>query len=68
VNGQAVGDAELSTANPTAGLWQIDVVLKLTVGGNEFRPGWEAFGLPSSLSQGSVLTPMARGDAKWRRS
>jgi len=36
VNGQAVGDAELSTANPTAGLWQIDVVLKLTVSGNEF--------------------------------
>ena len=36
VNGQAVGDAELSTANPTGGLWQIDVVLKLTVSGNEF--------------------------------
>jgi hypothetical protein len=36
VNGQAVGDAELSTASPAAGLWQIDVVLKLTVSGNEF--------------------------------
>jgi hypothetical protein len=36
VNGQAVGDAELSTANPAAGLWQIDVVLRLTVSGNEF--------------------------------
>ncbi len=36
VNGQAVGDAELSTADPAAGLWQIDVVLKLTVSGNEF--------------------------------
>jgi hypothetical protein len=36
VNGQATGDAELSTANPAAGLWQIDVVLRLTVSGNEF--------------------------------
>jgi hypothetical protein len=36
VNGQAVGTAELSTADPVAGLWQIDVVLKLTVSGNEF--------------------------------
>ncbi len=36
VNGQAVGDAEFSTANPAAGLWQIDVVLRLTVSGNEF--------------------------------
>ena len=36
VNGQVVGDAELTTANPAAGLWQIDVVLKLTVSGNEF--------------------------------
>ena len=36
VNGQAVGDAELSTASPAAGLWQIDVVLRLTVSGNEF--------------------------------
>jgi hypothetical protein len=36
VNGQTVGDAELSTANPTGGLWQIDVVLRLTVSGNEF--------------------------------
>jgi hypothetical protein len=36
VNGQAVGDAELSTANPAAGLWQVDVVLRLTVSGNEF--------------------------------
>lgn len=36
VNGQAVGDAELTTTNPVAGLWQIDVVLRLTVSGNEF--------------------------------
>lgn len=36
VNGQAVGDAELTAANPVAGLWQIDVVLRLTVSGNEF--------------------------------
>ena len=36
VNGQPSGDAELSTASPVAGLWQIDVVLKLTVSGNEF--------------------------------
>jgi hypothetical protein len=36
VNGQAVGDAELTTANPAAGIWQIDVVLRLTVSGNEF--------------------------------
>ena len=36
VNGQATGDAELSTTSPAAGLWQIDVVLKLTVSGNEF--------------------------------
>jgi hypothetical protein len=36
VNGQAVGDAELSTANPVAGTWQIYVVLRLTVSGNEF--------------------------------
>jgi Subtilase family len=37
VNGAATGDAELSTANPAAGLWQIDVVLRLTVSGNEFN-------------------------------
>ena len=36
VNGQATGDAELSTTSPAAGLWQIDVVLRLTVSGNEF--------------------------------
>jgi hypothetical protein len=36
VNGQAVGDAELSTADPAAGTWQIDVVLKLVVSGKEF--------------------------------
>ena len=36
MNGAATGDAELSTANPAAGLWQIDVVLRLTVSGNEF--------------------------------
>jgi hypothetical protein len=36
VNGQPSGDAELTTAAPVAGLWQIDVVLKLTVSGKEF--------------------------------
>jgi Subtilase family len=36
VNGQAVGDAELSTTDPVAGQWQIYVVLDLTVSGNEF--------------------------------
>ena len=36
VNGQVTGDAELSTASPAAGIWQIDVVLRLTVSGNEF--------------------------------
>jgi hypothetical protein len=36
INGVASGDASLTTANPTAGLWQIDVVLKLTESGNEF--------------------------------
>ena len=36
VNGQPSGDAALSTADPVAGLWQIDVALKLTVSGNEF--------------------------------
>jgi hypothetical protein len=36
VNGQPSGDAELSTANPAAGRWQIDVALRLTVSGNEF--------------------------------
>lgn len=36
VNGQAVGDAELSTADPAAGQWQIYVVLDLTVSGDEF--------------------------------
>ena len=39
VNGQVTGDAEPSTASPAAGIWQIDVVLRLTVSGNEFdRP------------------------------
>jgi hypothetical protein len=36
VNGQPSGDAQLSTANPTAGQWQIYVVLRLTVSGDEF--------------------------------
>ena len=36
VNGVASGDAELTTANPIAGTWQIDVILRLTVSGNEF--------------------------------
>jgi Subtilase family len=36
VNGQAVGDAGLTTADPVAGVWQIDVVLRLTVSGTEF--------------------------------
>jgi hypothetical protein len=36
VNGAATGDAELSMADPVAGRWQIDVVLRLTVSGNEF--------------------------------
>ena len=36
VNGQPTGNAELSTANPVAGLWQIDVALRLTVSGDEF--------------------------------
>ena len=36
VNGQPVGDATLTTASPAAGIWQIDVVLKLTVSGKEF--------------------------------
>jgi hypothetical protein len=36
VNGQPLGDAQLTTANPVAGVWQIDVVLRLTVSGNEF--------------------------------
>jgi hypothetical protein len=36
VNGQATGDAELTTADPAAGIWQIDVVLRLVVSGNEF--------------------------------
>jgi hypothetical protein len=36
INGTAVGTAELNTANPVAGTWQIDVVLNLTVSGKEF--------------------------------
>ncbi|HEY2551716.1 MAG TPA: hypothetical protein VGI64_14190, partial [Streptosporangiaceae bacterium] len=36
VNGQPSGDAGLSSASPVAGLWQIDVVLRLTESGNEF--------------------------------
>ncbi|HEX3492924.1 MAG TPA: S8 family serine peptidase [Streptosporangiaceae bacterium] len=36
VNGQVTGDAELSTTSPAAGIWQIDVVLRLTVSGDEF--------------------------------
>jgi hypothetical protein len=36
VNGQPSGAAELSTADPAAGQWQIDVVLRLTVSGDEF--------------------------------
>jgi hypothetical protein len=35
-NGQVTGDAELSTTSPAAGIWQIDVVLRLTVSGDEF--------------------------------
>ena len=37
VNGEPSGDADLTTTDPVAGLWQIDVVLKLTVSGNEFN-------------------------------
>ena len=36
VNGGPVATAELRTANPAAGTWQIDVELNLTVSGNEF--------------------------------
>jgi hypothetical protein len=36
LNGQPSGDAELTTTNPVAGLWQIVVVLNLTVSGKEF--------------------------------
>jgi subtilase family protein len=36
VSGQPSGDAELTTTDPAAGLWQIDVVLRLTVSGDEF--------------------------------
>jgi subtilase family protein len=36
VNGSPVGTAELQTANPAAGTWQIDVELNLTVSGQEF--------------------------------
>ncbi|HEY2505908.1 MAG TPA: hypothetical protein VGI58_05290 [Streptosporangiaceae bacterium] len=36
VNGEPTGDAELTTADPVAGNWQIDVVLKLNVSGKEF--------------------------------
>jgi hypothetical protein len=36
VNGVPTGDAELTAASPAAGIWQIDVVLRLTVSGNEF--------------------------------
>jgi Subtilase family len=37
VSGQTTGDAELSTTDPAAGQWQIYVVLKLTVSGDEFN-------------------------------
>jgi hypothetical protein len=37
VNGEPSGDTELTTTDPVAGLWQIDVALKLTVSGNEFN-------------------------------
>lgn len=36
VNGQPVATAELQAVNPVAGVWQIDVVLDLTVSGKEF--------------------------------
>lgn len=36
VNGTPVATAELQTATPAAGTWQIDVELNLTVSGNEF--------------------------------
>ncbi|HEY2552086.1 MAG TPA: S8 family serine peptidase [Streptosporangiaceae bacterium] len=36
VNGQQVATAELDTASPVAGTWQIDVVLNLTTSGKEF--------------------------------
>jgi hypothetical protein len=36
VNGQVTGDAELAATDPAAGTWQIDVVLRLTVSGDEF--------------------------------
>ena len=36
VGGQQVATAELDTASPVAGTWQIDVVLNLTTSGKEF--------------------------------
>jgi hypothetical protein len=36
VNGQPVASAELSTADPVAGTWQVDVELNLTTSGKEF--------------------------------
>jgi hypothetical protein len=36
VNGQPVADQTLSTDNPVAGRWQVDVKLNLTMSGNEF--------------------------------
>jgi hypothetical protein len=36
VNGQPVATADLETADPVAGVWEIDVELNLTVSGKEF--------------------------------
>jgi hypothetical protein len=36
INGTAVGEADLYTADPVPGVWQIDVVLNLTTSGKEF--------------------------------
>jgi hypothetical protein len=36
VNGQPAATAELQAASPAAGVWQIDVVLNITVSGKEF--------------------------------
>lgn len=36
VNGSPVATAQLQTASPGAGIWQIDVELNLAVSGNEF--------------------------------
>src|SRR6202012_2435144 len=76
VNGVASGDAELTTANPMAGTWQIDVILRLTVSGNEFTqtvdgngspcpartvPGCEAPGLGPPGPWGPPAEPRSHG-------